>query len=89
MIRYRTSPDAACAIVQDGAVVLHMASKRYYSLNESGALIWSLLEQNVPEEQIVARLLARYDVDGNVAADALANLVAELAGELLVHPVAV
>lgn len=88
MIRYQTSADAACAIVQGGAVVLHMGSKRYYSLNESGALIWSLLEQSVPEEQIVAGLVARYEVDGNVAADALANLVVELAGENLVHPVA-
>ncbi|MFN2398045.1 MAG: PqqD family protein [Gemmatimonadaceae bacterium] len=88
MIRYRTSAEAASAIMQDGAVVLHMGTKRYYSLNESGALIWSLLEQNISEEEIVNRLVSRYEVDGNVAADALASLVVKLADANLVQPVA-
>ena len=46
-MNYLVSPHAASATVDGGAVLLHMETKRYYSLNETGALIWRLLQQRV------------------------------------------
>lgn len=84
MSRYAISADAACALVEDGAVLLHMQTKRYYSLNETGAAIWRLLEEEVPVSEMGARLVAQYDVGRTAADAAVADLLAELAAEMLI-----
>ena len=84
MTRYAISADAACAVVEDGAVLLHMRTKRYYSLNETGAAIWQLLEEEVTVNEIGARLVDRYDVDRRAADDAVASLLAALTAETLI-----
>jgi hypothetical protein len=82
--RYVVSGDAACAVVEDGAVVLNMRTKRYYSLNETGAAIWRLLEDDVPLPEIVAQLIQRYEVERAHADRAVAALLADLTSEALV-----
>lgn len=78
-MRYTVSPDAACAAVDDGAVLLHMRSRRYYSLNPTGAVIWGLLERGLPMSGMVADLVATYDVDADTAEQAILALMDELA----------
>jgi hypothetical protein len=82
--RYVVSGDAACAVVEDGAVVLNMRTKRYYSLNETGAAIWRLLEDDVPLPEIVAQLIQRYEVEPAAADRAVVALLADLTSEALV-----
>ena len=84
MTRYTLSPDAACASVDDGAVVLHMGTRRYFSLNETGATIWRMLEDDVVLGEIPARLSELYEVDAAAAASAVDQLLGELAGEQLI-----
>ncbi|MBC7791404.1 MAG: PqqD family protein [Anaerolineae bacterium] len=84
MTRYAVSPDATCAVVEDGAVVLHMRTKRYYSLNETGATIWRLLEEDLPIEDIASQLVLLYDVERATANSAVARLLDELLAESLV-----
>lgn len=74
MMRYAIPSDVACASVEDGAVVLHMGTKRYFSLNETGAAIWQLLEGGVALSELPERLSERYEVaieDARAAVDAL------------------
>lgn len=78
------SPHAACATVDGGAVLLHMETKRYYSLNETGALIWRLLQRRLEPAEIIAQLVATYQVGLADAERALGRLVAELRAESLV-----
>lgn len=85
MTRYTVSPDAACAVVDDGAVVLHMRTKRYYSLNETGGAIWAMLEAGAPVESIVADLVANYDVEAPAAAAEVTRMLGELAAADLVR----
>lgn len=84
MKRYVISPDTACAVVDDGAVLLHMRTKRYYSLNETGAAIWQLLTDEVPIDEISIRLAERYDVDRPAADEAVGCLLDDLAAESLI-----
>ena len=84
MITRCTIPaDVACAAVEDGTVVLHMGTKRYYSLNETGAAIWRMLEDEVPIRDIPARLSAEYDVAVDDAELAVGELLATLAEQQL------
>ena len=87
MTRYAISPDAACAAVEDGAVVLNMRTKRYYSLNQTGAMVWRLMEDDLTVEEIIARIVGQYDVDDEEAARTVAVLLDELTAEALVAPV--
>jgi hypothetical protein len=82
--RYVISPDTACAVVEDGAVLLHMRTKRYYSLNETGATIWQLLTDEVPLDEIAGRLAERYDVEPPAANEAVERLIDDLAAESLI-----
>lgn len=84
MTRYVVSDDAACAVVEDGAVVLNMRTKRYYSLNETGTVIWRLLEDGVEPPEIVARLVEQYDVEHAAAERAVAALLVDLTSEALI-----
>ena len=81
---YTLSPDAACAPVEGGAVVLHMGTKRYFSLNETGAGIWRMLEDGVALSEIPARLATSYEIDVDAARMALTRLLDELAAEELI-----
>ena len=83
-MRYVVSPEAAAAVVDDGAVVLHMRTRRYYSLNETGAAIWALLEAAAPVSAIVASLTSTYDIDAGAAGSAVTLMLEELASAELV-----
>ena len=84
-MNYTISPDAAFAAVDDGAVVLHMRTKRYYSLNETGMFIWRRLEDGLAHADIVAHVVEEYDVGIAEAEAAVARLLDELVQETLVQ----
>lgn len=84
MNRYLVSAQAACATVDGGAVILHMETKRYYSLNETGALIWRLLQQRVELTDIVEQLVETYQVGVADAERAITRLLDELRAESLI-----
>lgn len=83
-MRYRVSGDALTATLSDGAVLLNLHSKRYFSLNETGTRVWGLLEQNAELDDIVRTLTAEYDVAESDARREVMALVAELLAEGLV-----
>ena len=84
MITRCTIPaDVASAAVEDGTVVLHMGTKRYYSLNETGAAIWRMLEEDLPVADIPARLSAEFDVTLDEAVLGVGELLEALAEQQL------
>jgi hypothetical protein len=84
-MRYTISPDAAFAAVEDGAVVLHMRTKRYYSLNDTGAFVWRRLEDGIARAIIVTQVVDEYDVGIAEAEVAVARLLDELVQEDLIR----
>lgn len=58
---YSIHPSVIHTEIDDSMVLLHLTTKRYYTINSTGVVIWkSLLKQkSIPE--IVAVLLAEYD----------------------------
>ncbi len=84
-MRYTISPDAAFAAVEDGAVVLHMGTKRYYSLNETGTFVWRRLEHGIERAEIVSQVVHEYDVGIAEAEIAVPRLLDELVQESLIQ----
>ena len=48
------------------------------SLNDTGKFLWSLLESDREEADLVSALLAEYDVDEQTAKSAVASFIAKL-----------
>ena len=84
--RFTPSPLAVYTRLDETeAVLLHLKTKRYYSLNETGIFIWDLLEQAHDPEEIAAALSDTYDVDPPGARDYLRLFLDDLRGEGLVE----
>jgi Coenzyme PQQ synthesis protein D (PqqD) len=78
------NPEVVCTELEDGAVLLNMETRLYYSLNDSGLEIWRLLDIPGTSEELGRRLTERLEVDEAVAAEAAAAFVGELERERLV-----
>ena len=48
------------------------------SLNDTGKFLWTCLEHETSEQELVAALLKEYDVDAETAQSAVKNFVATL-----------
>ena len=66
------------------AVLLHLGTKMYYSLNPTGLQIWKMLEQDLALDEIGVRLQQQYDLAPERARQCVLSLVNELRGEKLV-----
>lgn len=83
--RVSLSDDVLIQEVGDEAVLLDLASERYFGLDPVGMRIWTLLAQDPALQRVYDRLCAEYDVEpARLEADLLA-LVGELAQAKLVQ----
>lgn len=82
--RLIASPRVSRATQHGQTMLLDLSGGAYYTLNESGALIWDMLKQGTTLGDIVDALEARYDAPREqIAADA-ATLTTELMSASLV-----
>jgi len=82
----RPHPDVVDTELDTGEMVLlHLASKTYYSLNATGTRIWQGLKQGLSLRQISARLQAEFEVEADRADHSVLALVQELCQPQLVQ----
>ena len=82
---YRVSgPRVIFENVDDELILVHMERGTYYSTDEVGALLWSLIERGASAEDLGGALAARYDADPETIAGAVADFLAQLLQEELV-----
>jgi hypothetical protein len=76
--RVALSKDVLTAHLEGEAVLLHLGTKQYYHLNETGAVIWKALEQGLDLDRIVGRLVEHFDVDLATATTEVERVLSEL-----------
>jgi len=86
-VRYRAIAEALVATLSDGAVLLNLQTKRYFSLNETGTRIWEMVQQTADEDTIIATLLGEYDVEEAMARSEVRRILDELIDAQLIVPV--
>jgi hypothetical protein len=74
-----------CRELDGGAVLLEMATGRYYSLNPVGCAVWRRLDGSATMADLVAHVCGAYAVAEDEARADVAALLADLAGEGLVR----
>jgi hypothetical protein len=72
------SPEVLVAHLAGEAVLLNLADKRYYRLNESAAFIWKALEQGSSRDAILTSIVNEFDIDAPAASEQLDEVVADL-----------
>ena len=78
-------PDVVATSLAGGEMVLlQLATKQYYSLNQTGARIWKLVEREKDIAGISGSLEKEFDIALSVAQDNVIGLLESLAAEKLV-----
>jgi len=67
--RYRRHPDLRLTALEDEGVALHLGTRRYYSVSESGVDLLEALVAPRTLEELVAVLTAKYQVTAERAAE--------------------
>lgn len=82
---YQPNPNVVSTTLDDEeAVLLDLETRRYYSLNETGARIWTLLKDDQPVDAIAEALNAEWEISADDAREHIERLLAELEEEGLV-----
>ncbi|HEU5171517.1 MAG TPA: PqqD family protein [Gemmatimonadales bacterium] len=66
-LRYRRHPDLRLTALEGEGVVLHLGTRRYFSVNESGLAILEALKSPRTVDELVSALCERYDVTADWA----------------------
>lgn len=63
--KYSAKEDVVFTDLDDGsAVLLHLETKYYFSLNETGCFLWKIIEDSgATEKEMVKELCELFDVD--------------------------
>jgi hypothetical protein len=81
------NPEVVCTELEDGAILLNMESRFYYSLNTVALDIWRIIATAEGPEDLGRFLVARYDVDEEQARASVSRFVEQLERErLVIHP---
>lgn len=85
---YRVPEHVHARPVQDDVMILDARSNRYLGLNETGAVVWSVLADGGSAAAAVAELIARFEVAPETAQADVASLLEELLRLRLLNAVA-
>ena len=85
--QYRINQPAVISEVVDGeAVIVNLDSGAYFSLRDTGCVIWNLLIQGMAPSDVAKTVGDRYSEAGHVIDSAVRALVADLLSERLLVP---
>lgn len=82
---YERHPDLRLTSLEGEGVALHLGSRRYFTVNETGVLILEALAVPRTFEMLVAAVTARYAVDDAHAAQSVQGFLDRCLGARLVR----
>ncbi len=67
------------------AVLLHIGTKKYFSLNETGIFLWKFAEKGTSIYDLISKIKEDYKVSNKVATESINDFVVELISEKLIR----
>ncbi len=83
-VTYRRHPDVRLADLDDRGVALHLGERRYFTVNDTGAVLLHALETACTLEQLSGRLCEEFDVTPDEARRTCEAFLAECVSSKLV-----
>jgi Coenzyme PQQ synthesis protein D (PqqD) len=65
-------------VLGDEAVILNLATGKYFGLNSVGTRLWQLIVEHGSEEKVIEGFLAEYEVEEKLFRQDLADLIRQL-----------
>ena len=59
--QFAKHPEVVCTELEDGAVLLNLETRLYYSLDRVGLEIWNLIDSTSTPAELVDRLMVGYE----------------------------
>jgi hypothetical protein len=84
--RFEPAPGVMCQGVGGEMVLLVLESDQCFGLNEVGAQVWQMLNEGLTQEEMIGRLLERYEVSREQLANDVSVLLSSLADRRLIVP---
>ena len=81
------NPSVLCTELDDGAILLDLDTKYYYTLNSTGLRIWQIIDELKDPLEIAQRLVAEYEVDKVKAIKSVVKVIEKLEQEKLILPI--
>jgi hypothetical protein len=85
-LRLKPDPDVVSCELQGSTALLNLRTSNYYSLNSSGALVWTGIEAALSFSQIVDRFVETYGLDRKDAEQDITHLLTQFREQELVLP---
>ncbi len=83
--RVKADSEVICTELDDKeAVLLHLGTKAYFTLNPTGLRIWQMLSDNLTLGEICEKLQGEFDVSPEKAEESVLRLIGELIKEKLI-----
>jgi hypothetical protein len=80
----RRARSVASQTLDGEAVLLHLTSGTYFTLNETGTFVWNLLEREHTLAQLLEALVGAFDVEREAARRDLVELLEDLVARGLI-----
>jgi hypothetical protein len=84
MALIRLKPDVTWQQLDGEVVALDLASATYVMANDTGSILWPLLEEGATDSELAAVLVDRFGIDAERASADVAAFVAQLRALTLV-----
>jgi hypothetical protein len=85
MQRVQPNTEEVAAKVMDGeAILINLSNGIYYSMDKVGAIVWEFIEKRFNQEEMVALITNRYEVERGQAQIDVERLLKELEDEKLI-----
>jgi hypothetical protein len=78
------NPDVVFKRIGERMVLIHLETNQIFELNNTGARIWEMLEAGTPEDDILERLSAEFEVAPEQLKRDLNDLLRELTSQGLI-----
>jgi uncharacterized membrane protein YheB (UPF0754 family) len=81
----RMADEVIFRVLGDEAVILNLATSRYFGLNSVGTRLWQLIAEHGSEEKVIQAFLAEYEVEEKQLRQDLDDLIQQLRQKGLVQ----
>jgi hypothetical protein len=81
---FQIAPQVLRELIDGEVVIINMQSGSYYSLTDTGAIVWEMLEQAWGQADMLDRLVAQYDAEADTIAQSLDQILDQLQNENLI-----
>jgi hypothetical protein len=83
--QWQISEEAVANSVADETVILHLGNGTYYGLDQVGTLVWEGIAAGKSISAVIGEIVASFDVDQATVETDVAELLASLADNDLIH----